>query len=193
MFAIKRLVDVNRQGVVVDYERAVVKAVREEFPMTKLKECAFHANQAVYRKIIELELSIRYINNIGTQVSCRKHLSLIYMTPETMVPLFDQLNANAKDEKLLALCDYYFHTWLDSPVWTLEEINVYLQPVQTNIDVEIWHNRLKVKSGRSNLQMYLLIDLLKQEADNEEVTLKLVSQNRLYSVIYSKGFDSVQQ
>ena len=108
------------------------------------------------------------------------------------MPLFDQLKANAKDEKLLALCDYYFQTWLDSPVWTLEEINVYLQPIRTCNDVEGWHNRLKVKSGRSNLQMYLLIDSLKQEADNVEVTLKLVSRNCLYK-IHTEDFDSSQQ
>ena len=40
--------------------------------------------------------------------------------------------------------------------------------------------------------MCLLIDLLKQEADNVEVTLKFVSQNRLYKV-YTKGFDSIQK
>ena len=38
----------------------------------------------------------------------------------------------------------------------------------------------------------LLIDLLKQEADNVEVKPKLVSQNRLYK-IYTKDFDSIQQ
>ena len=70
--AIKELVDVNPQEVVVDYECAVFKAVREEFLMTKLKGCAFHANQAVCRKIVELGLSIRYINDIVTQVFCRK-------------------------------------------------------------------------------------------------------------------------
>ena len=66
--ALKELVDVIPQENVVDYERAVFKAVREVLPMTKLKACAFHANQAVYRKIVELGLSIRYINDIETQV-----------------------------------------------------------------------------------------------------------------------------
>ena len=50
--AIKELVDVNPQEVVVDYERAVFKAVREKFPMTKLKGCAFHANRLFIAKLL---------------------------------------------------------------------------------------------------------------------------------------------
>ena len=74
---------------------------------------------------------------------------------------------------------------------TLEEINVYMQPERTINGVEVWHNRLKVKAGRSNLQLYLLIDLLKQEAQNV-ITCQLVSQIRYYR-IYKKCNGSVQK
>ena len=95
--ALKEMIQLT-QEVVVDYGKAFFKAVRE-FPDTKLKGCAFHANQAVYRKI-ELGIYTRYINDAGTNVICRKLMSLIYMPPDAMLPLFDRLKSKVKDEKL---------------------------------------------------------------------------------------------
>ena len=87
---VKELIDnMKPEEVVLDYGKAAWKASREAFPGVKIKGCAFHANQSVYKKIKEIGLSIRYINDIWTQYFCRKLMSLIYLPPDAMMPLLD--------------------------------------------------------------------------------------------------------
>ncbi|XP_061188126.1 uncharacterized protein LOC133196226 [Saccostrea echinata] len=48
------------QSFVVDFEKGAWKAIREEFPNTLIKGCAFHFGQAVWRKVQELGLRTTY-------------------------------------------------------------------------------------------------------------------------------------
>ena len=57
------------------------------------------------------------------------------------------------------------------------------QAIRTNNDVEGWHNGLTRRaSGRSNIPFYLLIQLLKREAELCAVQVKLVSERKLQRI-----------
>ena len=53
------------------------------------------------------------------------------------------------------------------------------QSVRTNNDVEGWHMRINTGARRGQVQLYLLIKLLHQEAKLVSLQLHLVSQNKL--------------
>jgi hypothetical protein len=49
----------------------------------------------------------------------------------------------------------------------------------TNNDVEGWHGALNRKAGKAKLPLYLLVDLLADEAEGVQIDLQLVSEGTL--------------
>ena len=54
-----------------------------------------------------------------------------------------------------------------------------MRQIRTNNDVEGWHLKLNQKAARGQIQFYLLIDLLHQEAKYVEAQAKLVRDEQL--------------
>ena len=92
----------------------------------------------------------------------RMLFALPYLPADHIIRSFDEIAAGANDQ-LLPLVDYVRSTWMlgqSSP----EDWCVYKRYIQTNNEVEGWHNRINMKAQRGNLQLYLLIQLLHSEA-----------------------------
>jgi hypothetical protein len=56
---------------------------------------------------------------------------------------------------------------------------VFGKSVRTNNDVEGWHNRVNTHAQKSNLQFYLLIELMYNEASKIPLQLKMISEGKL--------------
>ena len=134
--------------------------------------------KAVYRKLSEIGLSNRYKNDPGTNKFCKNLMTLVYLPPLHLVPMFDKLrhSMNEGDFLLAQLCDYFERTWLKNTIWQVDNISVFMQPIRTNNDIEGYHRRLNSKARKGKLQFYLLTKLLRKEADLVDVTASLVSQ-----------------
>ena len=64
--------------------------------------------------------------------------------------------------------------------WAPTDWTCYKQAIRTNNDVEGWHNGLNRRaSGRAQLPMYLLIQLLYREAKLTAIQIRLVSERKL--------------
>ena len=57
--------------------------------------------------------------------------------------------------------------------------SVFNKAVRTNNDVEGWHRRINSKAGRSQLDLYRLLDLLSDEALLVKVELDLLRDSRV--------------
>ena len=57
-----------------------------------------------------------------------------------------------------------------------------MRQIRTNNDVEGWHLKLNQKAARGQIQLYLLLDLLHQEARYVEAQAKLVRDEQLTRV-----------
>jgi len=76
--------------------------------------------------------------------------------------------------------DIWKYMWIESQVFTPRNWCVYKQPIQTNNDLEGWHNALNCRAGgQCGLPLYSLIELLEREAKLTAVTIRLVSDNKL--------------
>ena len=58
-------------------------------------------------------------------------------------------------------------------------------------DVEGWHKRLNSHAGKSELPFYVLTTLLKEEAEDIDMTLKLVFDRKIKR-IHSKSYRTLQ-
>src|SRR5208282_1314314 len=119
---------------------------------------------------------------------CRKIFALPYLSQDSIVTFFEQLETRADSTpKLVLLMDYIRSTWIDSTIWPPSAWSVYGQPVRTNNDVEGWHYRLKRKAQRSVLNLYLLCRLLYEEAEMVEVNVRLLSDGKVRRMQRSKA------
>ena len=86
---------------------------------------------------------------------------------------------NGDDEGVAKLLEYVESTWLQSTVWSLADISLFMRSVRTNNDVEGWYHRLNARTGRANLPLYTLIHYLHVEAEFVDLQVRLVSENKM--------------
>ena len=75
---------INPKSILIDFEAAVQKAAKLEFPGIKVKGCFFHFCQAIYKKLVELGLKTLYSTNSDVKMWVEKLMAL------SLVPL-DQI------------------------------------------------------------------------------------------------------
>ena len=149
------------------------------FPNTIIKGCAFHFSQALWRKTQELGLATTYTERGVEYRYIRSLLALPFLPHNDIERAFNHLEQRANSIELQQMTRYIRTTWIENPVWTPRAWSIYQQRVRTNNDVEGWHTRLIANAGRANLTFYLLVPLLRREADLVDITVRLVSEEQI--------------
>ena len=144
-------------------------------------------------QVQDLGLAAAYSRDDGTYRYIKKKLIALPFLPAAEIdPAFQRLRLQATTDSLQQLVQYVSETWISSTVFPLKDWSVYGQAIRTNNDVEGWHNGLNRRaSGRSNIPFYLLIQLLKREAELCAVQVRLVSEKKLQR-IQRKKFRKLQ-
>lgn len=167
------------QDMVLDFELSLWKAIQEVYPGVRMRGCAFHWTQSVYRKIQGVGLQTHYMQDVPVHRLCKQLLGLPFIPAEHIRPVFEKLQERAVTEKLQELTDYIQLTWIESSVWSPEAWSVFGQSVRTNNDVEGWHHRLNAKAKKGSLTFYMLLRLLHEETAIININLHLISEHRL--------------
>ena len=95
--------------------------------------------------------------------------------------MFQLLRRQAQTQPLQDLVSYINHQWIENTTFPSKNWSVYRQPVGTNNDIEGWHNALNRRAnGQSGLPLYLLIELLEKEARLTNITIRLISDQKLF-------------
>ena len=78
--AVKDLLEENEvKEVMIDFEAAMLGAVREIFPEVGVKGCTFHWVQTVWKKVQEIGLVNGYMHDGGTHIFLRKLMALPFL------------------------------------------------------------------------------------------------------------------
>ena len=168
------------EEVLIDFEGSVWRAIPDILPNVTIRGCAFHWGQAVWRKVQELGLQSSYTNDVGTHKFLRQLLSLPYMPQEHIEELFIRFYRKAAGVKeLISLLNYVKDTWINSAIWPPHTWCVFGRSIRTNNDVEGWHNRINLKARKGNLNFYLLLKLLHDEAKIVNLQVRLLSEGKV--------------
>ena len=168
------------EQVTVDFESAVWGAFRKVLPEVQLLGCAFHWNQALWRKVQELGLQTAYMKDWATNGYIRRLMALPFLPHETIAPTFESLKQEATTEPLQQFVSYIEENWIRSTVWPPKCFSVFMQSIRTNNDIEGWHHSLNRRAaGRCGLHFYMFVALLHKEARLASLQVRLVSERKL--------------
>ena len=153
-------------GIVIDYEKAEIKAIKEIFPDVALAGCHFHFNQSLLRRF-------RTMGSIYKEnEELRMLLHFLYALP--FVPESDIITAwNAYSGELSqrypsiasVIVPYFENTWLNGdfpiPMWNCYLRTLAGQPRTNNVS-EGSNNALRSHFGCANPTVWLCISKFKE-------------------------------
>ena len=161
-----------------DFEASVWKAITREFPAVRIRGCIFHWTQAVWRNVQQNGLQVPYMKDAATHSYIRRLLALPMLPHEHIAPVFESTRQDTT-EALTKLNTYINKYWVHSKVFPPKSWSAFYRTTRTNNDVESWHGALNRRAGKNNLPLYLLAQLLGEEAENVSVEIQLVSDGKL--------------
>jgi len=152
-----------------DFELAAIQAIQEVFVGARVKGCAFHFRQAVYRRVQQEGLAWAYEEENNPLRDWIRQLLSFTALPTFAVPLVwtwmkdpPSVSSCVTDCKARALAEYFERTWLagtfPSELWSHYDNN---GPRTTNV-AEGWHNGLNSRFGLANPSLRLFLDWLQR-------------------------------
>lgn len=184
----------NPKSVMVDFELAAMKAVKQVFPEVNVYGCFFHLCQCIYRQIQANGLQSIYAEDENFAQYMRCLAALAFVPPEEVSKRYDELKeldffkeklngTSAVDVGVQKLLTYFERTWIGrfarnksvAPLYSINLWNVYSLTLaffpRTNNAVEAWHNAINALFGGSHPCIYNFIEGIKKEQDATEISI----------------------
>jgi len=170
------------EDVVTDFEKSLWKAVENVFPRVRHRGCVFHWTQAVWRRMQEVSgLRAQYRQYGDVYRALRLIFALPFLPAENISAAFSSMRTNLEQLGFRELTDYIHKVWIVSRRWPPRTWSIFNQSIRTNNDCEGWHNRLNRKAVSVHLNLYMLIQLLYNEAKMVVVNIRLISDKKIRS------------
>ncbi|CAI6369505.1 unnamed protein product [Macrosiphum euphorbiae] len=141
--------DLCPKSFMVDFEKAVMNAIKNEFPHTKIHGCFFHLSQAVWRQIQHHGLAKQYSDDVKFSLEVRKLAALAFVPVDKVIESFELLLESTyyiENEQMLSpLITYFEGTWIG----ILDRRGNRRPPL---FSIEIWncYDRLQESLPRTN-------------------------------------------
>ncbi|KAI8506945.1 hypothetical protein Bbelb_153840 [Branchiostoma belcheri] len=124
--------DIELQECVMDFEAPAWQAFASVFPGARLKWCAFHWCQAVWRKVQEYGLQTAYREDQRVHSWVRRVMGLPFLPAAAIPPALEELRRKSAGA-LTTLADYVQRTWVNGRIWTPRRWSVYMQSVMKSV------------------------------------------------------------
>jgi hypothetical protein len=151
-------------SVQVDYEQAVIRAIEDELPETRIRGCYFHFAQSLWRKIQELGLEKLYRTDDSVRMFVRRIVALSFLPVNAITVIWTLLCARAP-RQFTGIPEYILYaeqTWISGNALFPKQIwNQYdnMGP-RTNNHLEGFHAKLNRRFSCAHPNIFKLILVL---------------------------------
>lgn len=83
----------NPTDVTLDFEMAVMNAIRTHFPLAEIHGCSFHFGQNIWRKVQEVGLQSVYSKDPNFALQIRLLTALAFVPPDSLIDAYEELIA----------------------------------------------------------------------------------------------------
>lgn len=163
--------------ITCDFEKGLLKALKYEFPDSKISGCYFHLKQAIFKKLKKINISHENFNIILTKIElltlidCQDINLGIQFIKESTVPEFELTN----------FWNYFEHTWIkkfDSSIWNISNIKSNEDfKNRTNNPIERYNRRMNENFMNAHPNLCSFAETIKKEFQYFEERCKEVREN----------------
>ena len=168
--------------ICIDFEMAVIRAIHEVFPNSRIRGCLFHFSQALWRKLQNLGLTARYMEDEAFNRMVRRAAALPLVPPHQVDDVWMMAMNEVDDEAAQRFKDYVTTTWIDNmtahfpmELWTQYD---NIDGIRTNNHLEGWHCSINRLLRRPHPNVFALIEILKAEQRSTETEVHLLQAGR---------------
>ena len=193
-----------------DFETAAYSSMRSLFPQLSIECCFFHFGQANWRKISELGLRTKYVDDLDFSLKVRMFTALASLPPDSVRHAFQEIKPllppEAEDFALYFERTYIGQyssadtgtdalrplrlTWREPPfppsIWSVYERTLGSEPRTTNF-LEGWHRRISSILGQAHPNIWKFLEFLKGEQSNTELRKQTLLRGESLSKKSSKA------
>lgn len=185
-------IKLNICEVVIDFERAIHKAVEKVWPIAKIIGCRFHLLQAWFRKIQKFNL-IKEYNDKSCAISqwLRMTFALTYLSPAEVGDCFtfELFEIMPDDNRVVQYADYLTDTYISEeslfPPHLWAELSATL--LRTTNACESFHRHFNDSMYKAHPNLYVLIEKLKEFQIDTYIKLQSLNKPAKTHNIYVKN------
>ena len=174
----------------LDFEEAMILAIKSQFPASMIKGCLFHFTQAIWRNCQTIGLSASYTSDHRVRRFIKGLMALPFVPLDQIQHALDILRADlpppgSENRPLIDRLEQYFHrTWINGPfpplIWNCHQ-NFSLR---TTNHVEGWHRKLNAKIKVAHPTIYKFIrHMQEEESSSSNRMLELDNGHRLMPMV----------
>lgn len=158
--------DWNPDKLKIDFEEGAVLAIRNAFPNADINGCHFHFTQCLWRKVQELGLVRKYMEEEEIRLHIRMCAALAHLPVEDVEEGWLSIQEESPtDPSLQTFYDYFVSQWFENPTFDVETWNCFNARHRTTNAVEGWHFKLNSLLNRPQPNFSKVITVLKKEAE----------------------------
>ncbi|CAF1136308.1 unnamed protein product [Didymodactylos carnosus] len=177
----------NPKFITLDFERGAINALKLVFPNSIIKECNFHFNHCLFKKLQELGFQKAFYeaqdNDLITVKSLYQRVAALAFMPLDKI---DELWCNIMDDysdipNIVLFFDYITEIWIDNSEAMFEKQlwNYYnFDGARTTNSVEGWHHRLNSQVAVTNPNFYFFVKKLRSDYAYNVATIKQVQRQQ---------------
>lgn len=160
-----------------DFELAAIRAVEREFPNAEIKGCYFHFCQALWRKVQDLGIAVRYREEPLVQQWIRRAAGLALLplnkVQDAWLETMEETPDVARAEEFN---DYMVVNWVDYEARFTMSIWNHFETTgpRTNNNLEGFHNRLNRSLPHNHPNIYRFVEVIKKIETADRAKLRQI-------------------
>lgn len=159
-----------------DFESSLLKAIRHEFPESRLLGCYFHFKKAIERKLTKYKI------NFNNSCKILSKMELLTVLPiNEIYQGVEYIKTLTTDQQELSLFWIYFtRTWLNRfppSIWNLSSMNDVNMAGRTNNALERYNRRLGENFSNAHPNLCAFVSVIKIEFQQYSEKLYEIRQN----------------